>query len=65
MWCTPILTGQSVLSTERSRKTDYYALALLCLDRRRKIFMRVGLAWIKEQAWYEGCDQVEFLHSLI
>lgn len=66
VFCCPIMTEEQlprqgeILLNRQSSVMEARGVALLRLDRSRKIFMRVGSLWIRDASWFEGCEMESF-----
>jgi hypothetical protein len=58
IWCTPVLSSVSDIEGRR----DWHCLAMVELSANgvSRVFMRVGMAWIKESHWFGDITEEHF-----
>lgn len=62
VWCSPVVSTDPLWHAKEGSK-DWYCLAMVRLrdgPGGGGTFMRVGLAWIKDADWFNGCERASF-----
>jgi hypothetical protein len=65
-WCCPIMTEErpprqgDKLRDGQTSIVEARGIALLLLEKNRKIYMRVGSLWIRDASWFDGCEIESF-----
>jgi hypothetical protein len=66
VWCCPIMTEErpprqgEKLRDGQTSIVEARGMALLLLEKNRKICMRVGSLWIRDASWFDGCEMESF-----
>lgn len=68
IWCCPVMTEEEIVQrsspsdvTQRqSSPIEARCLALVALNETKRLFMRVGNAWIKDFSWFSNCKPTQF-----
>jgi hypothetical protein len=64
VWCSQIMTEVRRLSTGTEKQVQARCLALMRMDEGSNVSMRVGVAWIKDFAWFRDCQGSLILYCL-
>ena len=65
VFCAPIMTEASYRKKrgpdgEESPMREARGWAMICLSYEQQVYMRVGLAWVKDMEWFDDCSKSTF-----
>jgi hypothetical protein len=60
VWCSPVMTEVRRARSGKEKQVQARCLALMRFSEGSNVYMRVGVAWIMDFAWFRDCQFVSY-----